>query len=187
VNPKPETPRIRTEKNAEGVIELHSTAANGNQWFFQGSLIPGATEKIYIPVAEGNYTVQTTQRECTSDISENYFYSATSVVLVEKNLGNTSMEPIQVIPNPAHDNVQLCIAQSVFLGSSTDEVTVTFFTTQGSEVFSHTFSQAELIGTTSSSQFCVHLMFPQTMRSGIYSVRMQNDKNTVWTQCVIIR
>jgi PKD repeat protein len=53
--------------------DLVSSADAGNQWYFGGQLIPGATEKTYTPINSGIYSVLTLQNACYSLMSE--FYS----------------------------------------------------------------------------------------------------------------
>ncbi len=43
VNPVPPTPVVNIEGDS-----LHSSAPAGNQWYFEGNLIPGATGQIYV-------------------------------------------------------------------------------------------------------------------------------------------
>jgi hypothetical protein len=64
VNPTPPTPTIT---NNGGV--LTSSAATGNQWYLNGTIIPGATGQTYTPTANGVYTVKVTLNNCASPIS----------------------------------------------------------------------------------------------------------------------
>ena len=49
--------------------KLTSNAANGNQWYKNGTLISGATGTIYYSKEAGNYTVKSTVNNCTSAAS----------------------------------------------------------------------------------------------------------------------
>lgn len=58
---------------------LTSSSAAGNQWYFNGTAIAGATGTTYLPTTNGLYTVRVTQSNCTSPASAPYAYSITSV------------------------------------------------------------------------------------------------------------
>jgi hypothetical protein len=73
---------------------LTSSAAAGNQWYFNGSLIPNATGQTIRPAQYGNYTVQVTANGCTSALSAVYSYVLTGVI----DLGNNQF--IKLWPNP---------------------------------------------------------------------------------------
>jgi hypothetical protein len=77
---------------------LFSTTAESYQWYLDGSLIPGATNEVYVPGASGDYTVQITDVFGCTSLSEVFQYMATSV--------NSSMDflnGINVYPQPAKD------------------------------------------------------------------------------------
>jgi hypothetical protein len=76
VNPIPPTPTITP---AGSVIAcdsgtLTSSSASGNQWFFQGNLLPGETNQTLNVDTDGDYTVVVTLNGCSSPAS-----AATSV------------------------------------------------------------------------------------------------------------
>lgn len=50
-------------------VVLSSSAASGNQWYFNGTPIPGETNKTYAASAAGNYTVVATAGVCASAAS----------------------------------------------------------------------------------------------------------------------
>ncbi len=89
VNPTPATPTV----TSNGVV-LTSSATTGNQWYLNGTLIPGATGQTHTPTAFGTYTVVSTVNSCASAAS-------TGVAIglgVNKALAGMSVE---VYPNPA--------------------------------------------------------------------------------------
>ena len=51
---------------------LTSTATEGNQWFYNGNIIGGATEQTYEPMYNGTYTVESTAGNCTSETSNGW-------------------------------------------------------------------------------------------------------------------
>lgn len=74
INPQPDVPSqpvisaAGTGAICEGTsLILNSSAANGNQWYRDGELIPGATQNTYVASIAGNYTVtETNSLGCTS-------------------------------------------------------------------------------------------------------------------------
>jgi len=73
VNPTPATPTISaggpTTFCAGGSVTLTSSSASGNQWFFNGTPINGATNQQYLANSSGNYTVKVTANGCSSAVS----------------------------------------------------------------------------------------------------------------------
>ncbi|PWN67792.1 hypothetical protein C1638_004125 [Chryseobacterium oncorhynchi] len=73
VNPIPPTPTISaggaTTFCAGGSVILTSSSATGNQWYKDGSIIPGATAQSYIFNTSGTYTVIVTTSGCSSAAS----------------------------------------------------------------------------------------------------------------------
>ncbi len=80
VNPTPAVPAV-TQSNDT----LYSSASSGNQWYFNGNIINGATNSFYIPANNGNYTVK---------VSNNFGCIATSDAFAFIKSG------IDVIANP---------------------------------------------------------------------------------------
>jgi len=87
-----------------GSVTLTSSATTGNQWYFNGTPIGGATGQSYVASSSGNYTVNTTSGACTSSTS-----SSTTVT---------------VNPNPTapivttSGSTAICAGSSVTLNSS---------------------------------------------------------------------
>jgi len=67
ITASPEQPTIN-----EVDYNLHSSAAEGNQWYRNGDIIGGATEQDYSPIHNGTYTVMVTEGNCTSIASNEY-------------------------------------------------------------------------------------------------------------------
>ena len=91
VNARPPKPTITENKDT-----LISSADIGNQWYWNGSMIPGATQKRYFTnQIQGLYTVQTTAAyKCVSLMSEEFdFVSSVDDV----NLSGD----VNVYPNPS--------------------------------------------------------------------------------------
>ena len=58
VNPLPSTPTI-----SQNINTLTSSSASGNQWYYNGTLISGATSQSYTASLEGSYTVLVTDSQ----------------------------------------------------------------------------------------------------------------------------
>lgn len=81
--------------------QLVSSAASGNQWYKDGTIINGATANTITPGEAGNYSVKVTSNGCTSEESDKFNYTITGVV----DLGNNQF--IKLSPNPVTDKVRL--------------------------------------------------------------------------------
>jgi len=68
----------------------------GNQWFFNGQPIPGATGQFHTATESGFYTVQATTGICTSPMSEVYSHTLVSTYPFGK-------QDIRIYPNPVED------------------------------------------------------------------------------------
>ncbi len=97
---KPAKPTIITSGlNTESPV-LTSSAATGNQWFFNGAAISGATNKTFTVTAKGIYKVQVTDAGCISDFSDDIAIIVTGDVH-SQNL----LHGIRYYPNPAEDKI----------------------------------------------------------------------------------
>ena len=72
---------------------LTSSAAIGNQWYFEGNLIPGATNQTYQATQSGRYTTIVTLNGCSSGAS-------VSVNVVMTGIGEQHGTSIQIFPVP---------------------------------------------------------------------------------------
>lgn len=81
---------------------LTSTATTGNQWYYEGTLIPNATEQTYQPTQNGRYRAQVTANGCTSALSNayNYTLAAARMATVE----NPQLK-LKLWPNPVRSNL----------------------------------------------------------------------------------
>ncbi|MFC5271257.1 T9SS type A sorting domain-containing protein [Adhaeribacter terreus] len=90
VKQKPTQPTITQTGNL-----LHSSSSTGNQWFKNGTAIPGATAQTLNASSNGTYTAKVTSNGCTSDASNAVTITNTGISDDESNL------PITVFPNPS--------------------------------------------------------------------------------------
>lgn len=89
----PATPTIAQE----GTM-LMASGSGTFQWYLDGSQIDGATEANYTTTSNGSYTVQTTDGNGCTSISDPYVFLSTSIV-------ERTTAGISLYPNPAHDQV----------------------------------------------------------------------------------
>jgi hypothetical protein len=103
VTPRPAPPVLTASFNGS-ITTLTSSAATGNQFYFNNALIPGATNQTYVvngtPAQLGPYTVITT--DAFGAVS--FPSAAIMVTSATKPLVGTSL---QVYPNPTPDGVLL--------------------------------------------------------------------------------
>lgn len=83
--------------------QLTSSNENGNQWYFNGTAIAGATSNTYLASESGSYTVVTTADDC---VSESSAAAVLLVVSLENDLTN-----IEVYPNPVQDYLYIHLPQ----------------------------------------------------------------------------
>jgi Secretion system C-terminal sorting domain len=98
VNPLPAVPQISLQTDS-----LLSTVATTYQWYFNGVLIPGATNSYYIPTQNGDYTVAITDSNGCANTSA--IFNMTSV-----GINNMSVNAVMgLYPNPVKNvlNLQL--------------------------------------------------------------------------------
>lgn len=98
---------------------LVSSADEGNQWYLEGQLIPGATQKKHLADLIGNYTVVVTLNNCSSEPSEPMFMSPVSIGDSEKS------EFLNIYPNPNNGNFTLKLPFEVLEGTTLRIYTLT--------------------------------------------------------------
>ena len=80
---------------------LVSSLSSGNQWYFNGAIIPGATNATCMPDKNGLYTVTHSESGCISDFS-----SGINIELTESiDLGNG--QHVRLYPNPVTTNLTM--------------------------------------------------------------------------------
>ncbi len=93
---KPAKPTITLSNNNTESPTLTSNATVGNQWFLNGTLIPGATNVALNVTAMGVYQVQVKVDDCVSD------FSAEKAIIVTGDIANENPS-IQIFPNPVSE------------------------------------------------------------------------------------
>lgn len=162
VTPLPATPVITLD-----FYTLTSNVSTGNQWYIDGSIIPGSTGQTHDAgtTGTGTYSDVVTINDCPSDSSNNIF------VLVEglNDLtgGNFSIYPI---PNDGRFNVSI-------VSHSQETFTISVFNNIGMKIF-----EARNIVVNGTLDKVIDL---KPAAQGIYSVILQNGKSQVEKKIII--
>lgn len=105
----PPTPTI-----SQSATKLISSAPSGNQWYLNGKPIAGATDTVYIPIVSGDYSVQATINDCSSQRSADFAFVITAI-------NDPVLESqIQVYPNPFNSKI-------IITNRSTETLSVQFY------------------------------------------------------------
>ncbi|MFN2396826.1 MAG: T9SS type A sorting domain-containing protein, partial [Bacteroidales bacterium] len=91
VIPLPEKPEITIEENI-----LESSVPEGNQWYHDDNIIPGATEYTFTPEENGMYTTIVTIDGCSSE-------PADGVMVSWLNVFSEILQKLNIYPNPGRD------------------------------------------------------------------------------------
>ena len=109
------SPRIAHEQQcainapviAQSGIVLTSTTASTYQWYWNGSLIPGATSQNYTTTTVGNYDVMVT-----------YFntcpYQSNTINIISVNVSTNSIDnDLKIYPNPANNQITIDFTSAI--------------------------------------------------------------------------
>ncbi len=84
-------------------LTLKSSAAEGNTWYLDERLIPGATGQTYTPERSGNYTVRVIKDGCISEFSTAYTFA------FQEEEGPAIGAELTVSPNPSTGNFKVLL------------------------------------------------------------------------------
>jgi hypothetical protein len=163
VNPIPPAPVI-----TENGDTLHSSAPVGNQWYFQGAPIPGATSQDYIATQSGEYWCVVTINGCSSDTSNHIWHAMTGIP------SEPSAARFIVYPVPNDGQFKAAITYP-----TTENFTIRVYNNLGVMIYEE--RNIEVNGTTERS---IDL---RPTPSGIYSVIFENTNNRVIRKILINR
>jgi hypothetical protein len=162
VNPTPPAPVVTSDGDT-----LYSSAPAGNQWYFEGAPIMGATGQTYIATASGYYWVVVTLNGCSSD--ESNHVNMTIIGLEPLQSGSYTVYPVPndgrftvTITNPALENFTIKVYNN--LGVMISEI-----------------RNVEVKGTAE------RLVDLRPTPSGIYSVVIENSSKRVVRKILINR
>jgi hypothetical protein len=160
VNPIPPTPVVTNLGTT-----LQSNAPTGNQWFFEGTLITGATFQNYIATQNGFYWDIVTLHGCSSDTSNHKLILVTGVE-------NHSSPAILVfpVPNDGWFNVSITTA-------SEESFSIRVYNYLGVNIY-----EGANVEVTGSLQKVIDL---RPVPSGVYTVTFKNSNNTVVKKIIV--
>jgi hypothetical protein len=161
VNPIPPTPVITNS----GLI-LYSSEPNGNQWYFDGNPIPGATSQTYdvTLTGQGVYWTIITLNGCSSDTSNHW-------VLVV-GIDNRSSSSVNLYPVPNDGQFTISITSA-----SNESFSISVYNNLGVKIYEET--KVEVNG---SLQKVIDL---RPVPNGVYSVIFENSRNQVVKKIVV--
>ena len=152
VNEIPSTPEITISGDL-----LQSNVPEGNQWYFNGALIPGATRINYQATHNGRYWSVVIIGECHSDTSNNIAVFLTGTTEKEE-----SVFQVYPIPNDGQFIVKLCDLDK-------SNLKIQVYNTLGIVVY-----EKNKIQWDENSAYFVDL---GSISAGTYAVVLQNDKH----------
>jgi hypothetical protein len=113
---------------------LQSNEANGNQWYFEGTLITGATAQTYVATQYGYYWDVVTLNDCSSDTSNH-------LLILITGIDSHSPLAINVYPNPNEGVFTLMLTTP-----EKENYNIRIFNNLGIQIFE--MKNPEVIGTT---------------------------------------
>jgi len=162
VYPTPDAPEIQLNGNT-----LMSNTANGNQWYYQGTPISGATEQTYSPKFSGWYWDVIILNGCYSDTSNNIYFIVTSTdELQEENF------VIYPVPNNGQFTVSLN-------WPANEDFTITVYNTLGARVY-----ESKVLVSQGKTEMQFNIPPAST---GVYTVILHNTDKRIIRKMLVIK
>jgi hypothetical protein len=162
VNPIPAAPVVTNT----GYI-LHSNAPTGNQWYFEGALIPGATAQTYDATLSGtgHYWSIVTLLGCSSPESNHQLVITTGI----DTHSSTSIN-VYPVPNDGRFNVSITTASS-------ESFTISVYNDLGVKIYEET--KVDVNGSLTK------VIDLRPVANGVYTVIFQNSQDQVIKKVVV--
>ena len=80
---------------------LQSTNSTGNQWYINGTILPGSNASTLSVNVDGSYTVVTTIEGCTSPTSDPH------IIIITDIQNDPEVQLISIFPNPVTDELHV--------------------------------------------------------------------------------
>jgi hypothetical protein len=158
VTPAPPTPTV-----SYNGVTLTSSAATGNQWYKDGTAIPGETNPTYVPTVDGEYWVVVTVYGCSSESD----HISVVVGIDEQRNSGFSLYPI---PNDGRFTISI-------VSPSQETYSISVFNNLGMKIYE---AQDIVVNGTLTKVIDV-----RPVAQGIYSVVLQNGKSRVEKKILI--
>lgn len=151
---------------------LESSVADGNQWYYNGAIIPGATQQTYLPSLSGDYyvTVADQVTGCESAPSNTVVFLFTAVDHTQ------AQRFVSVYPNPFTDQLNI----SFFLPEASGSNVIL------SDAFGRVIRELEDKSLLQSGKYNL-VMDSGNLNPGIYYCRIQTDSYTVVRKVILTR
>ncbi len=178
VNTKPApaiTPLGSLDICATGSVKLKTSLKTGSvyQWYFNGSIIVGATSNVYIATTAGSYYVKETNAAGCNK-------SSLSVIVTDsckKGDAEETSEKLKIYPNPSSD---ILIIDLQFIAELNEDISILLINELGQVVLQMT---SEL----NSDHLNTSFNLPEEIVSGIYSLQVLTSENSFSGSVVIIK
>jgi hypothetical protein len=162
VNPIPAAPVVTNIGNT-----LYSDAPTGNQWYFEGTLIVGATAQTYDATQTGYYWSVVTLNGCSSAESNHQY-----IIIVGVDSHSSSAINVYPVPNDGRFTVSI-------ISSSKEPFTITVFSNLGVKI--HEVKDIHV-----NSQF-YQVIDLRPVFNGIYTVVIRNSIYHIVKKVVVSR
>ena len=160
VNPIPPAPVITNTG-----YTLHSSAPDGNQWYFEGTLIPGATSQNYIATQDGYYWDVVTINGCSSDTSNHK--------IIISGIDSYLSGSINVYPVPNNGRFSVSITTA-----SEESFSITAYNNLGVKIYGEL--QVKVKGS------LIREIDLRQVPNGLYTVIITDDQQNIVREIVII-
>jgi hypothetical protein len=162
VNPIPATPVVTNT----GYL-LHSSAATGNQWYFEGALLTGATAQTYDATLSGtgHYWSIVTLLGCASDTSNHQYVITTGI-----ESHSSSVINIYPVPNDGQFNVTINTATA-------ESFSICVYNSLGVKIYSE--AKVDVNGTLNK------VIDLRPVPKGVYTVIFENSQDQVVKKVVV--
>jgi len=145
---------------------LTSSAPAGNQWYLNGSIIPGATGQTYTVTVNGSYTVIVTLNGCSSAASDPVVITNVGINEINNKYGLT------IFPNPNDGKFKISFNSKI---KSNFKIEIT--DALGQQVYNETIT--EFKGVYSKEMNLVDF------GKGIYTITLTNAKNETYNKIIV--